>query len=244
MALEDLVGPDKFITNLVPSNPPGTDDPVQIDDHMRGVKNVQVNTFPNLNGAVLCTPEALNQIALGEITLNKPTVGTRFIKGQTNEVNRNTLYISDAAPETGANAGSNFQIESYADNGTFLRSPLIINRAAGHATFSNNLSCGGLLYQGGELAASIGVGQAWQNMSGLRDINIIYTNDTGRPIKVSIVLTFTANTGADIYINGLSRARIYSPVGGANFTISEVIPAGNTYNCVTDAALFSWHELR
>ena len=52
MALEDLTGPNKFITALVNTNPLAADDRREGDDHIRGIKNVLHNTFPVLDGAV------------------------------------------------------------------------------------------------------------------------------------------------------------------------------------------------
>jgi hypothetical protein len=61
MALEDLTGTDKFITALVPNNPDGLDDRRQGDDHDRGIKNVLLNSFPNIDAPVTATPAQLNQ---------------------------------------------------------------------------------------------------------------------------------------------------------------------------------------
>lgn len=55
MALEDLVGPDKFPDALVRENPEGSDPKSQGDDHLRGVKNVIKNTLPNITGTVNST---------------------------------------------------------------------------------------------------------------------------------------------------------------------------------------------
>ena len=60
MALEDLTGPDKFIDDFVNTNPTGTDPKNQGDDHLRGIKNVLLNTFPNINAAVTSNPTELN----------------------------------------------------------------------------------------------------------------------------------------------------------------------------------------
>ena len=65
MALEDLTGADKFIANLNPANPVGSDDKRDGDNHIRGIKNVLRNTFPNINGAVTGTDEAVNQAVAG-----------------------------------------------------------------------------------------------------------------------------------------------------------------------------------
>lgn len=60
MALEDLTGNDKFITALVNTNPEGQDDRRQGDDHIKGVKNVLLNSFPNVAAPVTATPDKLN----------------------------------------------------------------------------------------------------------------------------------------------------------------------------------------
>src|SRR5262245_4404944 len=62
MALEDLTGPAKFIDALVTGNPVSDDDRREGDDHIRGIKNVLRNQFPNLNAAVTLTDEQINAI--------------------------------------------------------------------------------------------------------------------------------------------------------------------------------------
>jgi hypothetical protein len=52
MALEDLTGADKFVGNLVITNPLSADDRREGDDHIRGIKNVLKNSFPTLSGPV------------------------------------------------------------------------------------------------------------------------------------------------------------------------------------------------
>lgn len=62
MSLEDLTG-TKYINSLVATNPDGATDPKsQGDDHIRGIKNVILKTFPNLTGAVTVTQDQLNAI--------------------------------------------------------------------------------------------------------------------------------------------------------------------------------------
>jgi hypothetical protein len=60
MGLEDLTGASKFIDDLVNTNPASGDSPSQGDDHIRGVKNVLVNSFPSITGAVTSTHTELN----------------------------------------------------------------------------------------------------------------------------------------------------------------------------------------
>jgi microcystin-dependent protein len=51
-----------YINQLVVSNPAGTDDRSQGDDHIRLIKSTLKNTFPNVDGAVTVTDEQLNSI--------------------------------------------------------------------------------------------------------------------------------------------------------------------------------------
>lgn len=51
-----------FPSDLVDTNPTGTDLKSQGDDHIRLIKRVIKNTFPNLNGAVNATPLQLNSL--------------------------------------------------------------------------------------------------------------------------------------------------------------------------------------
>lgn len=58
-----------YIKGLNSSNPLSTDSLGQIDDHLRLIKAVLKNTFPNLDGPVTVTPKELNSpIPIGVIT--------------------------------------------------------------------------------------------------------------------------------------------------------------------------------
>lgn len=52
-----------FITDLVQTNPPGTDKVSQGDDHIRLIKKILLGTFPNLSGAVVLTQDEMNGLA-------------------------------------------------------------------------------------------------------------------------------------------------------------------------------------
>lgn len=49
-----------YISDLVATNPPGTDDRSTADDHIRLIKSTLQNTFPNINGAMNASEEELN----------------------------------------------------------------------------------------------------------------------------------------------------------------------------------------
>ena len=69
MALENLTGPNVFITNLVASNPTPTDPLEQGDDHDRGVKNVLLNSFPNITAAMTLTAAQINALPVQVATI-------------------------------------------------------------------------------------------------------------------------------------------------------------------------------
>lgn len=57
----------QYLDTLTPEWPLGTDPQKDGDDHIRMIKQVLQNTFPNLNGAVTGTPAQLNSVAAGMI---------------------------------------------------------------------------------------------------------------------------------------------------------------------------------
>jgi len=67
-----------YIDGLVVSNPTGADDFRTADDHMRLIKLVLKNTFPNLTGPVTVTQAQLNALA-GLTTLGNFPSGTHML---------------------------------------------------------------------------------------------------------------------------------------------------------------------
>ncbi len=51
-----------YINGLVISNPAGTDDRSQGDDHIRMIKSVLKNTFPNITGPINLTQDQINAV--------------------------------------------------------------------------------------------------------------------------------------------------------------------------------------
>lgn len=100
MPLEDLTGPSKFVNALNSLNPDGATDRVnEGDDHLRGIKNVLKNTFPNITAAVTATAAQINsweaRIAAREVAGLQPAaqnpIGT--VKITTDNTNPGT-YIT------------------------------------------------------------------------------------------------------------------------------------------------------
>jgi len=94
------------------------------------------------------------------LTLNKTTASNADLVGAFNGSNRWTLRLGDGNAETGGNAGSNFNIYRWADNGTFIDIPLGILRSTGQITMGSTVAStspttGALVVGGG-----LGVGGA------------------------------------------------------------------------------------
>lgn len=94
--------------------------------------------------------------------------------------------------------------------------------------------------------------QSWQDVKASRAINTTYTNNTGRPIGVSIAIANTvanSTVSADLVVNGASIALNSNiAAGNVGFTtvpVFGIVPAGQTYSVsVTQGSLSRWLELR
>lgn len=110
-------------------------------------------------------------------------------------------------------------------------------------------------YGGQALAAmsSIGYGQTWQDLTASRAKDVIYYNNTGKPIQVSI-LSLNSSGGVlsrlDISRAGVTVSLYGNAVGAGNAqTVTAIIPAGNGYLLTTSSGTLTvvangWLELR
>jgi hypothetical protein len=169
MALEDLTGTNKYIANLVNTNPLSADDRREGDDHIRGIKNVLLNTFPGLSAPVnlgsyvakagdtmtgsLAVPElrvapdiSYGNNALIYLVAPSSSVGiTGIVASRGGAVSakvRWQMHIPDATAETGANAGSDFGLHRYSDAGVFIDTVLAFKRSTGVASFGGTINFG------------------------------------------------------------------------------------------------------
>ena len=110
-----------------------------------------------------------------------------------------------------------------------------------------------LICQSGKwIVQGLGYGQTWQHMmgsavgcAGVRAVNVVCTNTTGKPISVLISAynPGSAFTGW-INVNGVGMGVVN---GAANYvvTVSAIVPNGQTYSLGYGAGtLYGWHELR
>jgi hypothetical protein len=93
----------------------------------------------------------------GGFAINKAAGITSNIEYQSANLLRWTIGKTNAA-ETGSNAGSDLAVSSWKDDGTYLATPISINRSTGIVTFSKKITA-----SGGILAESIGSSDTYDN---------------------------------------------------------------------------------
>ena len=119
MALEDLTGSNKFIDDLVVTNPVGsTDTKSTLDDHIRGIKNVLKNQFPNLIESMSCTAAELNKLD-GLVTT---AAELTFVNGVTSNIQAQFSALTAALALKAAIADPSFtgtvNLEALVSSGT------------------------------------------------------------------------------------------------------------------------------
>lgn len=107
--LEDLTGVNKYISDLVNTNPDGSiDSKNQGDDHIRGIKNVILNTFPNVTGIVTKTHTQINNAddwASGTLAIFQQTAAPN---GWTKQVTHNDKALRIVSGTVGSGGSQAF----------------------------------------------------------------------------------------------------------------------------------------
>lgn len=94
--------------------------------------------------------------------------------------------------------------------------------------------------------AIFGIGQTWQNVSGSRAKNTLYTNSTGKPIEVSVVITEASTGNGVLEVGGVTVGIFSTTATTANATTCAIVPNGATYRIIETVSItiLSWSELR
>jgi len=193
MGLEDLTGGAKYISDLVNTNPVGATDAVSAgDDHIRGIKNVILNTFPNITGAVTSTAAELNILdgvtsTAAELNILDGVTSTaaelNILDGVTataTELNYNditTLGTVDASKTVTVDASKNVGTFNNVTSTTFTGALTGNASTATTATTANAVAAAGLTEAA--LAAPLGVWIELSSQVPASDQYITFTNGSG-----------------------------------------------------------------
>lgn len=94
---------------------------------------------------------------------------------------------------------------------------------------------------------SIGIGQTWQDVIASRTILTNYTNTTGRPICVSLMMTGPIGFLPIILVGGIKKYGTYATSSSQAVSVDAIVPPGQTYQASYNTgpvAIFKWMELR
>lgn len=160
----------------------------------------------------------------GPLAINKSASGqSSNINGQMAGVQRWTMRLGNTDPEGGANSGSNFAIESCADNGASLGTMFRLLRSTGEATFWGDVG----IYTP---TPRLGIGSA----TNADAAEIAFTQDKGNRWALSALGT---TNGDDFALGKFSAAdgtfqgfplRVSMATGGVTFGYGITVAAGLT----------------
>jgi hypothetical protein len=149
----------------------------------------------------------------------------------------NTIYSASAVAANSPYRVIGVVVSTQATAGTWATAPSLVQGAGGEALSS---------------LQSAGVGKLWQSVIGSRVSGTTYTNDTMRPITVSV--TAEATTAGVIYLTATinSVAAVfnapYVPGGGYYASVVFPVPPGQSYSVTASSTatptITTWAELR
>lgn len=166
-------------------------------------------------------------------------------------------YIDDAAIVTLDPAADYFAIADGSDAGNKKKAliPIASETAIGlvglatdaeaQAGTANKFIDGAKLH-----AASLGLSQTWQNVTGSRSAGVTYTNTTGKPIQVGVAVTAgSANNIFSATVGGVVAIKTQTVVSSAGYLapLVFIVPNGISYTVTqsgSTGSVSSWAELR
>ena len=206
MATEDLTGADKFIDDLVATNPASSDLVSSGDEHLRGVKNVLKNSFGAVTGAVTSTHTELNyldittlgtQQASKALTANASNIITGFTS---TGIDDNATSTKVTVSDTGIDVTGDIDL---ADNGKIklgASDDLQIYHDGGHSYISDTGS--------GNLKIKSGSGFDLQTTTGENYLDAVENGATNLYYDNSKKLA-TASNGIDVTGNVKTTGQIH-----------------------------------
>ena len=94
---------------------------------------------------------------------------------------------------------------------------------------------------------AFGVGQTWQDVTASRALGTTYTNSTGKPIQVSVVVKDSSSyDNLYFFVNSTAVVSMPDLTGGSSGfqQLTITVPSTQTYRLETANLLHYWTELR
>lgn len=121
-----------------------------------------------------------------------------------------------------------------ADSPTFTGTPTAPTAGTG----TNTTQVATTAFVNNQIASvgGLGVGQTWQNVTGSRASGTTYTNSTGKPIQINVVIGVSGFSGSysrSVTVGGVVLAS--DSTTGQTF-VSAIVPTGATYSFIASAS--------
>ena len=114
---------------------------------------------------------------------------------------------------------------------------------SGNGTFAGNVNAqqvNATSYS--NLPQTLGVGQTWQNVTGSRFVNTVYSNNTSAPIQVMLAAYDVLNVAWAFTVGGVTIQWVGAgSATGITATTTFIVPVGVTYSA---SGFSNWYELR
>jgi hypothetical protein len=90
-----------------------------------------------------------------------------------------------------------------------------------------------------------GPSQTWQDVTGGRGLNTVFTNTTGRPISVNLSVNVLPNQNCSAYVGSVLVGQVGAATPQIAGTISFIVPNGATYTLASGTGVtgLTWAEL-
>lgn len=178
--------------------------------------------------------------------------GTGATSASAARTNLNLVIGTDVPSPTGTGASGTWNIGITGNAATASNGGVqSITAGTGIAVTTTT---GNIVISNTATANSIGYGQTWQDVTSSRSAGTNYTNTTGKPIQVKILVARSGgsviNMDASLYTDGglTDYQGIYIGVNqGGNWavSVSAIIPVGGNYSGTWQSAVsIQWMELR
>lgn len=168
--------------------------------------------------------------------------GNLTVPGSINSSSQGTMLSSG---QNGFGPGGLVEVGRYFDfhggNAAATDFDVRFDATGSGTTGAGNLSiqAGGLFLNGNNINP-IGVNQSWQDKTASRGLGV-FTNTTGRPIFISILVSNINSGSAVLYVNSVALANCTIII---QTMLQALVPNGNTYQlALSSASLTSWREL-